>query len=389
MPSALGPDSGPGRSVGVSLPVQDELAPADYVGLAARAEEYGFASVFLGEIAGTDAFALLGAIAARTERIRLGTGIVSLYSRSVPQLAMATATLDGLAPGRFVLGLGCSTRGVVEDWHGRSFHGSSGVPAVLEPLRRLLAGESVNLSDSPGPYRRFRLMPPSRHDVPVILAAIGPGMLQTAARCADGVYLAFCPVEETRQRIRIVHKAAERPVTSMLSVNAYAGPDLEGGMRRMREFLLRYFLLPTHRRGFGEADTTALEHAVQLWRDGARSQAIDAVPDRVVQRFAVVGSGSDVAERVRAYWAAGIDHVVLHVLGDGSPGGEASAGTCRAVSLALQASGLPSSQPATPVACSAPPGPARPAPPPSRAGGPAGSAARRRGTSVRTTGRHR
>lgn len=336
MPSAIRLDTGPGRSVGISLPVQDELPPADYVRLAARAEEYGFASVFLGEIAGTDAFALLGAIAATTGQIQLGTGIVSLYSRSVPQLAMATATLDGLAPGRFVLGLGCSTRGVVEDWHGRSFHGSSGVPAVLERLRRLLAGESVSLSDSPGPYGRFRLMPPSRHDVPVILAAIGPSMLQTAARWADGVYLAFCPVDDTEQRIAMVHKAAERPVTSMMSVNAYAGEDLDGGMRRMREFLLRYFLLPTHRRGFGEADTAALERAVQLWRDGARSQAIGAVPDRVVQRFAVVGSGSDVAERVHAYWAAGIDHVVLHVLGDGSPGGEASAGTCRAVSLALQ-----------------------------------------------------
>jgi alkanesulfonate monooxygenase SsuD/methylene tetrahydromethanopterin reductase-like flavin-dependent oxidoreductase (luciferase family) len=324
--------------VGISLPVQDELAPADYVYLAAHAEKYGFASVFAGEIAGTDAFALLGAIAARTERVQLGTGIVSLYSRSVPQLAMAAATLDGLAPGRFVLGLGSSTRGVVEDWHGRPFRGAAGVPAVLDPLRRLLAGDTVVLSGSRGPYSRFRLMPPTRHEVPVIVAAIGPTMLTTAARWADGVYLAFCPTDDTGHRIALVKQVAERPFTSTISVNAYAGPDPGRGTRRMREFLLRYFLLPTHRRGFGEEDTTALEQAVQLWRDGARSTAIDAVPDRVVQRFAVVGSGSDVAARVQAYWQAGVDHVVLHVLGDGSPGGGASIETCRAVSRAL---GLP------------------------------------------------
>lgn len=335
MPADARPDPGPHPCVGISLPVQDELAPADYVQLAVRAEAFGFGSVFLGEIAGTDAFALLGAIAARTERVRLGTGIVSLYSRSMPQLAMAAATLDGLAPDRFVLGLGSSTRGVVEDWHGRSFHGVSGVPAVLGPLRRLLAGDPVTLSGSHGPYSRFRLMPPSRHDVPIILAAIGPEMLAAAARWADGVYLAFCPAEDTGQRIGIMNKSAERPLTSIVSVNAYAGPDLESGMRRMREFLLRYFLLPTHRHGFGEDDITALEHAVQLWHDGAREHAINAVPDRIVQRFAVVGSGSEVAERVQAYWAAGIDHVVLHVLGDGSPGGGASAETCRAVSRAL------------------------------------------------------
>lgn len=338
MPAEISRAAAPGRSVGISLPVQDELAPAEYVRLAAHAEEYGFASVFLGEIAGTDAFALLGAIAARTARVQLGTGIVSLYSRSVAQLAMAAATLDGLAPGRFVLGLGCSTRGVVEDWHGRSFPGVSGVPAVLEPLRELLTGGSVSLSDRPGPYRRFRLMPPSRHDVPVILAAIGPRMLQTAARWGDGVYLAFCPVDATEQRLRVVQEAAGGPVPSTMSVNAYAGSDPGGGMHRMREFLLRYFLLPTHRRGFSEADTSGLERAAELWRSGARSQAVDAVPDRVVRLFAVVGSGADVAERVQAYWAAGVDRVLLHVLGDGSAGGGAAIETCRTVSRAL---GLP------------------------------------------------
>ena len=323
-------------SVGISLPVQDELTAAEYVQLATAAEEHGFASVFAGEIAGTDAFALLGAIAARTRLIALGTGIVSLYSRSVPQLAMAAATLDGLAPARFVLGLGSSTRGVVEDWHGRHFPGASGVAAVLEPLRRILAGDTVTIAGRSGPYSRFRLMPPARHDAPIILAAIGPQMLQTAGRWADGVYLAFCPVDDTGHRIALVRKAAEgRPVSTTISVNTYAGPDLDGGMRRMREFLLRYLLLPTHRRGFGVAEVAALERAVQLWQDGARDRAIEAVPDAVVQRFAVVGSGSDVANRVRAYWAAGIDHVVLHALGDGSPGPGAAIGTCRAVSRAL------------------------------------------------------
>ena len=323
-------------SVGISLPVQDELAPADYVRLATAAEQEGFGSVFAGEIAGTDAFALLGAIAARTTRIRLGTGIVPLYSRSVPQLAMGAATLDGLAPGRFVLGLGSSTRGVVQDWHGRPFPGASGVPAVIEPLRCILAGDTVTVAGHAGPYSRFRLMPPARHDVPVILAAIGPRMLQTAARWADGVYLAFCPVDDTGHRIQLVRKTAEnRPVSTTISVNAYAGPDPRGGMRRMREFLLRYYLLPTHRQGFGVAEAAALEQAVRLWQDGDRSRAIEAVPDTVVQRFAVVGSGSDVAGRVRAYWAAGIDHVILHALGDGSPGPGAAIGTCRAVSRAL------------------------------------------------------
>lgn len=323
------------ESVGISLPVQDELRADEYLDLATLSEELGFASLFLGEIAGTDAMAMLGAVAARTSRVVLGTGIVSLYSRSVPQLAMGAATLDQLAPNRFVLGLGASTPGVVEGWHARPFGGVAGVESVVSPLRRLLQGERVEVHGEHATFEPFRLMPPRQHRVPIMLGAIGPKMLTKAGEVADAAYLAFCPVDTARERVSRTQSKAAQPVLAVMSLNAYAGTNYKAGLRRMKEFVLRYFLLPTHRRGFTGSRLRDLERAAELWSKNERREAVELVPEEIVQQYAIVGDGQAVAGRVSEYLANGIDHVVLHALGDGDGSGKGSKETYRAVASAL------------------------------------------------------
>src|SRR3989442_4280872 len=86
-----------------------------------RAEALGFDSVWVPEAWGTDAISLLGALAARTERIRLGSGIVNVFSRTPSLLGQTAATLDLISNGRFILGLGTSGHQVVSGWHGMRF----------------------------------------------------------------------------------------------------------------------------------------------------------------------------------------------------------------------------------------------------------------------------
>lgn len=84
------------------------------------ADSLGYDSVFTTHIAGAESLALLTAYAMASERIRIGSGVVPIYSRTPATMAQTAATIDELSDGRFVLGLGISHRPVVEAWHGQT-----------------------------------------------------------------------------------------------------------------------------------------------------------------------------------------------------------------------------------------------------------------------------
>src|ERR1700726_1770641 len=107
--------------LGLNLPYGGSLAFPEAVERAQRAEALDFESVWMPEAYGTDAISILGALATRTQRIQLGTGIVNVFSRTPALLAQTAATLDMISDGRFILGLGTSRYQVVAGWHGIAF----------------------------------------------------------------------------------------------------------------------------------------------------------------------------------------------------------------------------------------------------------------------------
>ncbi len=94
------------------------LDPAETVECVRLADELGYESAWMGEGHAGDQFAILAACAGSTRRIKLGTGISSVFVRTLPTIAMAAATVDQLSGGRFILGLGISHREQVEPEHG-------------------------------------------------------------------------------------------------------------------------------------------------------------------------------------------------------------------------------------------------------------------------------
>ena len=108
-------------SVAITMPVEDGLTIGWLTDLVVHAEQVGIDTALVGEVAGPEVFATLGAMAARTERIKLGSGIVAAYTRSPALTAMGFATLASLAPGRVIAGIGASSPIVVGRWHGVDF----------------------------------------------------------------------------------------------------------------------------------------------------------------------------------------------------------------------------------------------------------------------------
>jgi alkanesulfonate monooxygenase SsuD/methylene tetrahydromethanopterin reductase-like flavin-dependent oxidoreductase (luciferase family) len=152
--------------------------------IADRAEALGYDAFMLAEGWGHDAAALLGAIAARTHRIRIGTGVLNVWGRSPAGVAMLAATLDAVSNGRFVLGLGAGSPQLAEGLHDQPFHAPvARLEAVTRQVRALLAGGRTAPSRTQA--RPLRLGTEPRPDIPVHLAALGPVAVRLAGELAD------------------------------------------------------------------------------------------------------------------------------------------------------------------------------------------------------------
>src|SRR5919204_3471412 len=149
--------------------------------LVRRIEELGYDGVWSAESTELDGFTPLAVAAQHSERLRLVTGVVNVFTRGPAVLAQTAAALADLSGGRFVLGLGASSNVIVDRWNGLPFERPlARVHSTVEYLRRALAGERVDGG--------FRLSSPPAEPVPIVLAALRERMLHLAAETADGAF---------------------------------------------------------------------------------------------------------------------------------------------------------------------------------------------------------
>src|SRR5580704_6958468 len=169
-----------------------------YLRAAQLADELGYHSFWLPEAWGYEIFTLLTEMAVRTKRIRLGTGIVNVFSRTPALLAMSAATVDELSEGRLILGIGVSGKNVIEGFHGRPFDKPlSQVKDVIKVTRALLAGQKQSDAGATlAQYRPFKLeMKPLRPTIPIYVAALRQKAIEQIGECADGWIPTFWPYE--------------------------------------------------------------------------------------------------------------------------------------------------------------------------------------------------
>jgi 5,10-methylenetetrahydromethanopterin reductase len=160
-------------------------------------------SIWVPESWGRESFATLGAIAQVTKRVRLGTSILSIFSRTPATIAMGAATLDMISGNRTIVGLGTSTEAIVQNWHGVKFvKPVSRMKEYVECIRLLISGERVRYSGEFFSLDNFKMLnsPPRKH-LPIFLAAVNRRMLTLAAEQADGTILYLRPLEELKNTV--------------------------------------------------------------------------------------------------------------------------------------------------------------------------------------------
>src|SRR5687767_11730890 len=189
-------------SLGVALMHHETAAHAAVWARAAEGAGLGSAWI-IEDYFHPGAFALAGAAGAVTERIAIGLGVVNPYTRHPALLAMETAALAGLAPGRVVLGLGSSNRRWIEAQMAIPFKTPlGGLREGVDIVRRLLAGERVTYAGECFSIHDVALATPPPAPVPIVLGVKGPRALALAAEVADGVHCSILTSPAHVRRVR-------------------------------------------------------------------------------------------------------------------------------------------------------------------------------------------
>ena len=267
---------------------------------AREAERLGFESVWVTQMPDArDAALVLAAYAAATQWVRLGTGVLPIYTRHPTAMAQMAATLDELSGGRFILGLGVSHLVTVEGmWGLKLEHPVEAMREYVEVVRASLRDGAASV-DGKQFRAHWAYSAPRRAELPLMISALSPRMLELAGEVSDGVVLWMCSPSYIRDHV-IPHVKAGRAKAGkklegfevVAAVPACVTNDRAAGLKVFRQTVERYAGLPFYRKAL---DASGF----------AEELASGEISDGMLDELAGVGDESRVGDCVRRYREAG------------------------------------------------------------------------------------
>ena len=316
-------------SAGFDLPIEQVLL----------AESLGYDSVWTAEAYGADALTPLAYLAAKTERIKLATGIVQISARTPAAAAMAFATLESLAgEGRVIAGLGLSGPQIVEGWYGEPWAKPlSRMRDYVAIMRQVFRrdgpvahdGRAIKLpydgADATGVGKALKPILHPNPALPIYIAAGGPEMVALAAEVADGwIPMGLSPGNAHEFKAALDKGAARRdpklaPLLIHGSTSVRITDDVAGTIARMKPRTALYVGGMGSKEHNFHKDAMArrgyaaeAERIQELFLAGKREEAVATVPDEYLDEGALLGSPARIKERFGAWTGSGVDALTIH-----------------------------------------------------------------------------
>ncbi|MFJ1872681.1 LLM class F420-dependent oxidoreductase [Streptomyces chartreusis] len=322
--------------LGINLGYWGAGMDADNLAVAQEADRLGYAVCWAAEAYGSDAATVLSWVAAQTERIDVGSAIFQIPARQPAMTAMTAATLDSLSGGRFRLGLGVSGPQVSEGWYGVKFDKPlARTREYVEIVRRAMTrerltyeGQHWTLPLPGGPGKPIKLtVHPQREHIPLYIAAIGPKNLEQTGEIADGALVIF-PSADHLEETTVKHLRAGREKAGK-SLDGFdicptlplaVGDDKDvatladtfrpytalyvGGMGSPKQ---NFYNQLAQRMGY-EKEAAEIQ---TKYLSGDKQGAAAAVPHDLIDQTTLLGSVDRIADRMKAYAAAGVTTLSL------------------------------------------------------------------------------
>jgi probable F420-dependent oxidoreductase len=304
--------------LGITIPLEG-FQNRHVVDLVQNAEKLGFVDAWSYETLAGDAFTPVATAAAITERIRLGTAIVPVFTRPPALIALSAANLQQFSGGRFVLGLGISTPTIVEQWMGVPYKlPLTRLRETVAALRTAFTGQKITTSGKAVKINGFRLGVPPDSPPPIFIGAQGELMLRTAGEIGDGAIVNYITPESFPRMLQQIHEGAHKVGKNAdsfeIACRILVAVDEEQDLVResLRRELTAYLTVPQYNRffqwiGYGDEARAALE----AWNSGDRRKALSLVPDYMLEAIFVYGSTEQIVRRLRDYEQAGITTTAL------------------------------------------------------------------------------
>jgi len=287
---------------GLTLPLPN-LPLRQHAELVRGAEAAGYTDLWSGETQGPDGFTPLALCATWTERVRLGTGVVGVFTRGPALLAQQAAALSDASNGRFVLGIGASSDRIVEGWNQMPFAKPlTKISQTLEFLRAALSGERTSTG--------FKLERAPAEPVPIVIAALRGKMLRLAVEKADGAFTNFLPRAALP---KVTEQLDGAPQGFELLCRFFCLPGERQQVEPLARFMFAsYVTVPVYEaffRWLGYGDR--IDEMAAAWKAKDREAAVAAAPWELIEDTFIFGTPEEMRERLEAFVAGGITLPIL------------------------------------------------------------------------------
>jgi probable F420-dependent oxidoreductase len=304
--------------LGITIPLDGFQGPR-FAELVREAERLGYQDAWTYETFAGDAITPIAAAATITERMRLGTAIVPVFTRPPALIALSAAGLQQLSGGRFILGVGISTPTIVEQWMGVPYKlPMTRLRETVSAIRAAFTGQKVTVEGKTVRINGFRLASTPATPPPIYVGAQGEQMLRVAGEIGDGVIVNYITPETFAKMLAPIHEGARkvgRDTTSLdIACRILVAIDQEEEVVRdqLRRELTAYVTVPQYNKFFrwlGYENEAG--GAFEAWTAGDRKKALGLIPDSMMEEIYVFGTPAKIAARLREYEKAGITSSAL------------------------------------------------------------------------------
>jgi F420-dependent oxidoreductase-like protein len=266
------------------------------------AERLGYESVWVTQLPNArDASLVIAAYANATQRVRFGTGVLPIYTRHPTAMAQMAATLDELSGGRFILGMGVSHKVTVESmWGMRLESPANAMREYLDIVRTSLRDGGCSI-DGKHFSAHWAYSGPRRPEMPIMISALRPRMLDLAGEKADGIVLWMCSPAYIRDHVVPAVTAGRQKAGKtmdgfeiMAAIPVCLTTDRAGGQAVFRQTVERYA-------------NPALYYRKMMDASGFASElAAGEISEAMLDELSGIGDGEQVREVIRRYREAGV-----------------------------------------------------------------------------------
>jgi len=270
-------------------------------------------TVWIPETWGMENFSMLSMASKENSFSKIGSSIVNIYSRSPSLIAMGAATVDTISNKRLVLGLGTSSKPLVEDFHGGKLESPlKRMKEYVEIIRLILSGKTINYSGEIFSVKNFSLLiKPPRDSIPIYLAAINQKMVELTWKIADGVIFYLRPKSEIRSTLAKMQN--QKKIDTTLQIITCVNNDSEKAMVRAKKTLAFYVSVGKIYREFLASNgfENETKNIFEEYEKNGLKNNYELVPESMVSELCIAGTPDECKTQLLQFRETGIDLPII------------------------------------------------------------------------------